>query len=302
MTSPLIGKDGNFLGVDNEPGWPEDAGVLVLPVPFEQTSSYGQGSSAGPEAILEASQQVEFYDTRLGFAPIAKVKGIATLLPLEVDDCDGQQLADRLRKTVGKWLDRGRCVVTLGGEHSSIVGAVQAYARFFDDLTVLQLDAHSDLRESYQDSRWNHACAMARIREANKRIVQVGIRSECEEEAERVRQDGIPVFYAERIHEKERQGADWIAELIEAVSGQVYITFDCDAFDPSIMPATGTPEPAGLTWLQVDRLFSRLAERRRIVGFDINELAPIIGLNHPQFTMAKLIYRLLGYLSLSNSK
>lgn len=298
----LLGKDENFLGVDNEPGWPEDAGVLVLPVPFEQTSSYGSGSSAGPAAILEASHQVEFYDTRLGFAPIARVNGIATLPPMKVDDCDGRQLADRLRQTVGKWLDRGRCVVTLGGEHSSIVGAVQAYAGSFDDLTVLQLDAHSDLRESYEGSSWSHACAMARIRDGHKKLVQVGIRSECEEEAERVRLDRIPVFYAEGIHEKEQQDTDWIGEIIDAVSGRVYITFDCDALDPSIMPATGTPEPAGLTWLQVDRLFSRLAAERRIVGFDINELAPIPGLNHPQFTMAKLIYRLLGYQSLSSLK
>ncbi|MDW7773677.1 MAG: agmatinase [Desulfobulbaceae bacterium] len=300
--SSLLGKDRNFLGIDNEPGWPEAAGAIILPVPFEQTSSYGRGSAAGPQAILEASQQVEFYDTRLGYRPIAAVKGIATLPPLAVDDCDGKALADRLQKTVRNWLDRDRCVVTFGGEHSSIVGAVYAYAEFFADLTVLQLDAHSDLRESYQGDRWNHACAMARIRDVNKKIVQVGIRSECEEEAELVRQDRIPVFYAESIHDRDRKGEDWIEKVVAATSGQVYITFDCDALDPSIMPATGTPEPAGLTWTQVDRLFSRLAEKRRIVGFDINELAPIKGLDHPQFTMAKLAYRLIGYLSQGKSE
>lgn len=294
----LLGKDENFLGVDNEPGWPEDAGVVLVPVPFEQTSSYGTGSSAGPRAILEASQQVELHDTRLGFAPIDSLKGIATLPYLETDDCNGMELSERLQKVVIPWLEQGKCVVTLGGEHTSVVGAIQAYAGYFDNLTVLQLDAHSDLRASYQDSRWNHACAMARVRDFNEKIVQVGIRSECEEESDLVRKAGIPVLYAESIHERERKGEDWIGDVIAATSGQVYITFDCDAFDPSIMPATGTPEPAGLTWTQVDRLFDRLSRERQVVGFDISELAPVEGFTHPQFTIAKLVYRLLGYISL----
>jgi agmatinase len=297
----LLDKNENFLGVDNEPGWPEDAGVIILPVPFEQTSSYGIGSSAGPGAMLEASRQVEFHDTRLGFEPVDAIKGIATLSPLEVKGCDGMQIAARLQKTVRYWLEKGKCVVTLGGEHSSIVGAVHAYSEYFTDLTVIQFDAHSDLRESYQDSPWNHACAMARVRDVNKKVIQVGIRSECREESEFVRREGIPVFYAENIHERDRKGDDWIEEVIAAASGQVYITFDCDALDPAIMPATGTPEPAGLSWTQVDRLFSRLAEKCRIVGFDVNELSPIQGLNHPQFTVAKLIYRLIGYISLHKS-
>jgi len=298
----LLGKDDNFLGVDIEPGWPENAGVIVLPVPFEQTSSYGIGSAAGPGAILEASRQVEFYDTRLGFEPVKAIQGIATLPAMDVHDCDGGQIAVRLQEAVRCWLEKEKCVVTLGGEHSSVIGSAYAYSEYFDDLTVLQLDAHSDLRESYQDSRWNHACAMARVRDVNKKIVQVGIRSECREEAELVAREKIPVFYAEGIHEQEGKGEDWPAEIIAAISGHVYITFDCDAMDPSIMPATGTPEPAGLTWSQVDRLFSRLAEQRRIVGCDVNELSPIPGLNHPQFTVAKLIYRLLGYISLSKTK
>ncbi|MDH3328339.1 MAG: agmatinase [Desulfobulbaceae bacterium] len=294
----LLGKDENFLGIDNEPGWPEGAGVVLVPVPFEQTSSYGTGSSAGPKAILEASQQVEFHDTRLGFVPIDALKGIVTLNYLEAENGDGRELADRLQKVVTSWLEQGKCVVTLGAEHTSVIGAIHAYAKCFDNLTVLQLDAHSDLRASYQDSRWNHACAMARVRDFNENIVQVGIRSECEEESDLVRKAGIPVFYAESIHERERKGEDWIGDVIAATSGQVYITFDCDALDPSIMPATGTPEPAGLDWTQVDRLLSRLSRERQVVGFDISELAPIEGLHHPQFTIAKLVYRLLGYISI----
>lgn len=297
----LLGKDENFLGIDNQPGWPENAGAIILPVPFEQTSSYGIGSSAGPGAILEASQQIEFYDTKLGFEPVEAINGIATLPPLDVRDCDGRQLVDTLQQAVQTWLEKGKCVVTLGGEHSSVIGSIYAYSSVFEDLTVIQFDAHSDLRKSYQGSPWNHACAMARVRDKNRKIVQVGIRSECREEAEVVANENIPVFYAESIHEKDRQGQDWIAEIIESVSGPVYITFDCDALDPSIIPATGTPEPAGLTWNQVDRLFRRLSENHRIVGFDVSELAPVPGLNHPQFTIAKLIYRLLGYLSLNKA-
>lgn len=298
----LLGKDENFLGIDNRPGWPEEAGVIVLPVPFEQTSSYGLGSATGPDAILEASRQVEFYDTRLGFETVDAVGGIATLSPLAVKGFDGRQLAERLQKEVGSWLDKGKFVVTLGGEHSSIVGAVHAYSDKFTDMTVIQFDAHSDLRESYEGTPWNHACAMARVRDANKKLVQVGIRSECREEAELVAGENIPVFYAEHIHEKDRRGEDWIGDILSAVSGPAYITFDCDALDPSIMPATGTPEPAGLTWTQIDRFFRRLAAERKIVGFDVSELAPIQGLNHPQFTIAKLIYRLLGYMAPVGSK
>jgi agmatinase len=139
---------------------------------------------------------------------------------------------------------------------------------------------------------------MARVRDKNRKVIQVGIRSECREESEIVSKENIPVFYAESLHEKDRLGEDWIGEILQNVSGPVYITFDCDVLDPSIIPATGTPEPAGLTWNQVDRLFHRLAKKHRIVGFDVSELAPIPGLHHPQFTIAKLIYRLLGYLSL----
>lgn len=285
----------NFLGVNNTHGWPESAGVLILPAPFEQTSSYGTGSSGGPAAILEASQQVEFYDAHLGFSPIDSSNGIATLPFMETTGLDGAQLAVKLNDFVSEWLKKDKIVVTLGGEHTSVVGSIQAHSKHFDNLTVLQLDAHSDLRQTYQDSPWNHACAMARVRDLKTKIVQVGIRSECAEEAELVRRENIPIFHGEKIHELERNGKDWVADVIAATSGSVYITFDCDAFDPSILPATGTPEPGGLTWIQVDRLFGRLSRERKIVGFDINELAPIPDLHHPQFTAAKLVYRLIGY-------
>ena len=292
----FLEANARFLALDDEHAQPEKARFLIIPVPFEQTSSYGQGSAYGPAAIIEASHQVELYDASLACKPHTAAGGIATLAPLETDGYGGAAMAERLNGIVGRWLDRDKRVIALGGEHTSVVGAIRAHAERYKGLSVLQLDAHSDLRPNYQEDPWNHACAMARVLDFHDKVVQVGIRSQSEEERTISRERGLPVFYGEAIHSSEERGRDWIGDVIEATSKRVYVTFDCDVLDAGAMPATGTPEPGGLTWRQVCRLFARLSAEREVVGFDVSELAPIKGFNHPQYMIAKLIYRFVGYM------
>ena len=275
---------------------PATAGVIVIPVPFEATSSYGRNSCKGPGAILDASRHVEFFDVALGFEPVRACGGIATLEPLPVAHCDGAALCERLDEEVTTWLAREKFVIVFGGEHTSVIGAVRAHGRRYPDLSVLQLDAHADLRPTYEGTPWSHACAMARVLDFHDGLVQVGVRSQAIEERRVVERHAIPNFYAHEIYRQQEQGRDWIAPMLAALKPRVYITCDCDVLDPSIVPATGTPEPGGLTWWHLDRLFERLCREREVVGLDVSELAPFEGLTAPQFTVAKLIYRLIGYV------
>jgi len=288
-------EESNFLALPQAHAHPETAGVVLIPAPFEETSTYGSGSADGPRAMIEASHEVELFDAELGFEPFQAAGGIATLAALEVAGCDGQSLAQRLYREVLPWIDRQKFVVTLGGEHTAVLGALRAHCESYKDLTVLQLDAHSDLRPAYAGSAWNHACSMARVLDFHDDVVQVGIRSQAKEERAFAEERGIPVFHAHEIHRDPAWQGAWVREVVAAVNRNVYITFDCDVFDPSIMPATGTPEPGGLTWRQINALLARLSSERNVVGLDVSELAPIPGLRHPQFTMAKLIYRLIGW-------
>ncbi|MHC5006144.1 MAG: agmatinase [Planctomycetota bacterium] len=286
-----------FLGLDDERADPERAGFVLIPVPFERTSSYGRGSSGGPAAILAASHQVEFHDTELGYEPWAAAGGIATMSPLAIGEADdGQTVVEKVEEVVGGCLDRGKAVVTLAGEHTGVVGAIRAHARRFDRLTVLQLDAHSDMRRTYLDDPWNHACTMARVLDFHREVVQVGIRSESLEDAGLVQEYQVRVFPGAGIQRDADGRVDWIAPIIDACSENVYVTLDCDVLDPSVMPATGTPEPGGLTWTQLNELLTRLCRRRCVVGFDLSELAPVRGLRFPEFTAAKLVYRFIGWI------
>jgi agmatinase len=282
-----------FLDLPPEHADPATAGVVLLPVPFERTSTFGRGSAAGPAAIIAASHELELFDAVLGTEPWRSAGGIATLPALSPAG-DGAAVAARLQGEVASWLARGRFLVTLGGEHTSVVGAIRAHIAAHPDLTILQLDAHSDLRPDYQDDSWNHACAMARILDVHSRLVQVGIRSQDGSERTTSRERGLSVFYAHEILAADSAGEDWIGNVMAACGPDVYLTLDCDVFDPAVLPATGTPEPGGLTWFQVDSLLARLCRERNLAGFDVSELAPLAGLHHPEFTIAKLIYRLIG--------
>jgi agmatinase len=300
--STFMPQGSRFLGLEDDRADTQRAGVVLIPVPFEKTSSYGNGSASGPAAILSASQQVELFDTELGFEPWRACGGIATRAPLTIADCaGGEALMTRLERAVYDWLGDGAMVITLAGEHTGVVGAIRAHAQGFDDLTVLQLDAHSDLRERFEGDPWSHACTMARVLDFHQRIVQVGIRSESREERALADELGLPVFRGESIQRQHDRGIDWIDPIIAACSRKVYITLDCDVFDPTVVPATGTPEPGGLTWMQMNELLLRLCRERQVVGFDISELAPIGAIRHPEFTVAKLIYRLIGLVFKSDA-
>lgn len=289
-----------FLGLDDHQADPETARVVILPVPYERTSSYGSGSAGGPAAILRASREVELFDTELDTEPWRAAGGIATHAPLPVERAaDGAAVMEALDRAVSDWCDRGKTVVTIAGEHTAVVGAIRAHCRMSGGLSVVQIDAHSDMRPHYLDDPWNHACAMARVADFHGDIVQVGIRSESLEDRALVREHGLPVFRAAGIHRDGAGGVDWVAPIIDACAADVYVTFDCDALDPSVMPATGTPEPGGLSWQQVNELLARLCTARRVLGFDVCELAPIAGLDHPQFTVAKLMARLVGWIGAS---
>ena len=265
---------------------PTEAAVAILPVPYDATSSWLEGSAGGPEAIIEASRYVELWDIETASEPWSH--GIALLEPILFEG-GPEDLALEVEAHVGRILDGRQLPIVLGGEHSVTIGAVRAAADRTAGLSVLQIDAHGDTRESYHGSTHNHACVMARVREVCP-IVQVGIRSIDTSEVERL--DTERVFWAHEI--VDLPTTSWVEGAVGLLTDQVYVTIDVDGFDPSIIPATGTPEPGGLDWYQVNRLLREVARRRRVVGFDVVELLP----GHPPsaFTAAKVIYRFLAEL------
>jgi agmatinase len=268
----------------------ERARAVVLPVPLEASVSYGGGTARGPQAILDASTQVETWDEELEREPLAC--GIHTDPPLPVFGLPLERALERVEARVGELLDAGKWVVTLGGEHSLTPPAVAAAARRHPGLEVVQLDAHADLRESYQGTPDSHACAMARCLEHAAGVRAAGIRSYSAEEAARIR-DGIPGYRIVRADELTDEG--WTERLLDGIDGKpVYLTVDVDYFDPSIVPATGTPEPGGGRWRPTLGLLAALFRRARVVAADVVELAPIAGLHHADFTVARLVHRLIG--------
>ena len=287
----------NFLALPEQWSGLELSRVVVVPVPYEHTSSFGKGTASGPVSILEASGQVELYDEELDTEVYTLTGGISTLEPLDLGGNDAIAV-ESIREQVHGLIGKDKTVVCIGGEHTISIGSARAHSERYSNLSVLQLDAHSDLREEYEGNRYSHACVMARVYEFKRDIVQVGIRSQCSEEADFIRRKKINTFYAFDLKSR-RYGSDqyaWHDAVIGSLRENVYLTIDCDFFDPGLMPAVGTPEPGGFGWHETISFLRSLAERRRIVGFDITELSPIPGLIHPQFVMAKLIYKLIGYI------
>ena len=289
------GKNKNFLGLGSDHASFENARIVLLPAPYEHTVSYGAGTRFGPRAIRRASHYVEFYDEEFDRELCFDV-GIATARRVKFGDRVGSKMLARLGAAVDELLEADRFVVTLGGEHSISTAPILSHYRRHPGMSVLHLDAHSDLRDSYEGSRYSHASFMARVIEHvdPTRITQVGIRAQAIEEAVLIRERGVRTFYANEIR-RGVHGDDWIARVVETLEQDVYLTFDVDALDPSIMPATGTPEPGGLFYDEtLDLLRGVVKSGRRIVGFDVVELAPIEGLPHPDLLVARLIYKILN--------
>lgn len=291
----VLGREDNFLGIDAFCGW-EESRVVVLQAPLELTTSYMKGTTQGPAALIRASHQVEYFDDELKTETYRR--GIATLPPLKFKK-EGPEAAVRLiERQVGEILGENKRLAMVGGEHTVTVGAVRAYRKRFPNLSVLHLDAHADLRESYEDSPLSHACAMARVKESCP-FVSVGIRSLCQEEFNCIQRENLVVFDIHRM----RKDESWMNEALSRLGDTVYITFDLDALDPSIMPAVGTPEPGGMDWNTTIRFLRRAFKEKVVVGFDLVELCPLPGAEYGAFSAAKLFYRMIGYwYGLENQK
>ena len=280
------GLPSNFGGLADEFSALERARAVVLPVPYDFTTTYVSGTRLGPRAILTASQNMELWDEELGATYRA---GIHTLPEVEPTALGPAAMVARVEQAVGWILDQERLPVILGGEHSITAGAVRAAAARFGNLSVLQLDAHGDMRDRYLDSPDSHACVMRRVRERVP-AASVGIRSLSEEEAEHLEQHPVPMWSTRQFRALKGD----FAPILKSLTDEVFVTFDLDALDPSILPATGTPEPGGLDWYEAVDLLAALARAKRIVGFDVVELAPIAGQVASDFLAARLTYRLLG--------
>lgn len=285
---PLRGARG-FLGEGYACTRARDAAVHILPVPYEKTVSYGAGAARGPEAIVRASWNLEAYD-------IARDRelhriGIYTHGPV---DCQGseEEVQQRITAQARQLLATGAFPLFLGGEHSITFPLVRACMEHFSDFTLLYLDAHSDLRDTYEGNPLSHACVMRRVRELGVPLVQAGLRSMSVEERGFFDDSGISLFPMRHI----RRNADWMTSVAKRCGKTVYLSIDVDALDPSQMPSTGTPEPGGLSWDEVMGLFDELERRGcTLIGADMVELAPIEGLSHPDFLCAKMLYHLVGW-------
>jgi agmatinase len=275
----------NFGYLPQEYSEAENAEIVIIPVAYDGTSTWVKGADKGPSAIIDASVNMELYDIETD-SEVFK-KGIFTE-ETTGGDISTIEMIDAVNGTARYYLENNKFVVVVGGEHSVSIGSIQAHAKHIQNLTVLQLDAHADLREEYNGSKYNHACVMARTKELCP-IVQVGIRSMDSSEKESM--DRAGVFFAKDIYNK----TDWIKKVISKLTENVYITIDLDVFDPSIMPSTGTPEPGGLLWYEVLALLKTVSEKKNLVGFDVVELCPNSRNTAPDFMAAKLIYKLLSY-------
>lgn len=281
----------NFLGLsEGDAPSLEHAGVVMLPVPYEATVSYMGGTRLGPRRILEASRAIELYDHELDTEPYRV--GVHTLPELLLTGAGPEAALAELRTAFDALLADGRFVLMLGGEHSISAPPIEAHAARLGSrrLSVLQLDAHGDLRAEYEGTPFSHACVMYRVHQAVT-LVPVGIRAITAEERRLIREKEIPTIFAHELDPEER----WIERALEALGPDVYITIDIDYFDPGLVPATGTPEPGGGSWYPTLRLLERVFAERNVVGADLVELAPLPGIVAPDFLAAKLAYRLVGY-------
>ncbi len=296
----VVHDPGRFLDLPPQASGYEKAKAVILPLPLEASVSYGGGTAAGPKAIIEASRQVELYDPRSDLEP-AMLYGVHTL-PVPEFFGDGRasvpEKLDRVGVLVAKHLAAGKLVVGLGGEHTVSLGVAKGVAKAAGDFTLVHVDAHADLRDKYEGDPFSHACVVRRIAELPEceAVLQLGIRSTTREQVDFSDASERPVmrtWYAWDIHEGKKSG--WRREFKKLVRGRkVFFTFDVDGLDPAIVPATGTPEPDGLDWREFMKIVSTVAEEAEVVAMDCVELAPVAGLHHADFTVARALYAMLN--------
>lgn len=286
----------NFLGL---PAWHSDyesARFAVLPVPYDSTTSFMGGARAGPAAIIQASAQVELFDEELEGEFYQA--GVATLEALAPNMAGPEAMQAHVLAAARKAARDGKFLLALGGEHSITAALVQAARSRAKKLSVLQIDAHADLRQAYEGTPWSHACVMRRIVEAGVAVVPVGIRNVSIEEHRFIKEAGIEPIAARRCHTDDA----WIDAAVSRLADSVYVTVDIDGFDPAFAPGTGTPEPGGLDWYQVTGLLRRVAAEKTIVGADIVEVAPIPGQVVTEFLAARLAYKIICYVQVESQE
>ncbi len=275
----------NYCGLPDEYCNESNSKIVVIPVPYDKTSTWIKGADNGPSAILEASANMELYDIETD-SEIYK-SGIYTASPV-VESASSEKMMNSVKNKVNNYIKKGKFAVVLGGEHSISIGSIKAHVENYNNLCVLQLDAHSDLRDSYNGSKYSHACVMARAREICP-IVQVGIRSIDSSEFKVMNKERV--FFAKDI----QKNKEWVKGVVRLLSDKVYLTIDLDVLDPSIMPSTGTPEPGGLLWYDILALLKEVIDKKELVGFDIVELCPNPANKAPDFLASKLLYKILSY-------
>ncbi len=288
MNSP----SSNFLGLESPHGDYETARFAVLPIPYDSTTSYLTGTRGGPDAILAASRQVELYDEETGLE--AYKVGVGTLPALAPNMAGPEKMHQDIFKAAKRAVRDGKFLFGLGGDHSITSGLVRAVMTKHRRLSVLQVDAHCDLRSSYQGTPYSHASVMRRVLELGASVVPVGIRSVSSEERRFMRKEKLEPITARDCHLDE----DWIDRVLSGLGDAVYVTIDIDGFDPAYAPGTGTPEPGGLDWYQVTGLLQIVAAEKRVVGADVVEVMPIPGQAVTEFLAARLAYKLMGYVQL----
>ncbi|QQG43074.1 MAG: agmatinase [Candidatus Daviesbacteria bacterium] len=280
------GEPFNFTGLTDQTY--EKAKAIIFPVPYSSTTYWNPGTKFGPQALIEASRHLELFDLELKLDISSKL-GIYTLDPLAPSKNSPEEVVEQIDQVVSQLFADGKFPVTLGGEHSIALGPIRAAAKKFKNLSVLQIDAHTDLRDEYEGTRFHHGCVMGRVvRDLKLPVTQVGIRSVSEEEMGFIKKSKREkyIFYAPDLPMK---------KILKTLKQNVYLSFDLDGLDPAIMSATGTPEPGGLSFYQVLDLIKAVAKRRNLVGLDIVELSPLPGISAPNFLAAKLAYKIIGY-------
>lgn len=280
----------NFGGLPEKYSSWKNSKFAIIPIPYDVTASYMTGARNGPMAILSASANMELFDDELKIETYKR--GIFTAPFVEANLKTPLSSLREMEKAIEQYIKRNRYPVIIGGEHTVTIGALEPLKKKYGSFSILQLDAHGDYRDSYQGTRWNHACVARRIVEKGFDVIQVGVRSLSEEEDRFIRKNHLRTYYAYEL--KENQG-EVINAIISNLKDNVYITIDLDFFDPGAMPAVGTPEPGGIDWYGGLDILSEVYKRKKVIGFDVVELSPITGIVAPDFFAAKLVYRLMGY-------
>ena len=275
----------NYAGIPDEFAQLEKAKIVLIPVPYDGTSTWGKGADKGPQAFLEASENMELYDIETESEVYEQGIFLADAI---TENASPEAMVNEVHKTTKEYIKRNKFVTLIGGEHSISIGSIRAFNECFDDLTVLHIDAHADLRASYNGTKFNHACALHEASQTTN-LVQVGIRSM--DGIEKTFMDVEKTFFAHDMVNDEF----WIDKVIESLTDKVFITFDLDVLDPSILPSTGTPEPGGLLWYETLDFLKQVFEEKTVVGFDLVELCPNPADKSSDFVAAKLYYKMLSY-------